>query len=245
MIQKSLFENTQFDLPQMPALRICDVVCSCGFSDESPKALFSIKEIDKKLANKIQIENHYLHTKASCVHGFGLFYEDKIIGVILYGNPTAPTTIDICGGQERKNVIEITRLWIADGTPKNTESYFIGNTIKMVDKEIIVAFADPEYNHIGTVYQASNFIFTGKSDRGGRVIAIKNNNIHNKTLWKQYKTASKIREVFGEENVYYKPYITKLRYVYLNCKPKRKKELLEKLKYEILPYPKLSIDVGL
>ena len=42
-MQKSLFENTTFDLPQKPALRICDVVCSCGFSDESPKALFFIE----------------------------------------------------------------------------------------------------------------------------------------------------------------------------------------------------------
>ena len=45
-MQKSLFENTTFDSPQKPALRICDVVCSCGFLDESPKALFFIEQID-------------------------------------------------------------------------------------------------------------------------------------------------------------------------------------------------------
>lgn len=202
------------------------------------KDKYKIKLIDKKLANKIQIENHYLHTRASCIYGFGLFEEDKIIGVILYGNPTAPTTLNICGDDERKNVIEITRLWIKDDTPKNTESYFIGNTIKLIDKEIIIAFADPEFEHVGTVYQASNFIYTERSKRGGRVIAIKGNKIHNKTLWKQYKTAKKIREVFGDGNVYYKPYVTKLRYVYFNCSKNRKKELLEKMIYKIEPYPK-------
>lgn len=82
------------------------------------KEKYKIKLIDKKLANKIQIENHYLHTRASCIYGFGLFECDEIIGVILYGNPTAPTTLDICGKDERKNVIEITRLWIKDDTPK-------------------------------------------------------------------------------------------------------------------------------
>ena len=202
------------------------------------KEKYKIKLIDKKLANKIQIENHYLHTRASCIYGFGLFEDEEIIGVILYGNPTAPTTLDICGKDERKSVIEITRLWIKDDTPKNTESYFIGNTIKLIDKEIIIAFADPEFEHVGTVYQASNFIYTGRSKRGGRVIAIKGNKIHNKTLWKQYKTAKRIREVFGDENVYYKPYITKLRYVYFNCTKKRKKELLSKMIYKIEPYPK-------
>ena len=196
------------------------------------KKLYRIEQIDKKLANDIQITNHYLHTKASCLYGFGLFQNDTIVGVILYGNPTSPTTIDICGKSERKNVIEITRLWIIDDTPKNTESYFIANTIKLIDKDIIIAFADPEYGHVGIVYQASNFIFTGKSDRGGRVIAIRNNTIHNKTLWKQYKTAKKIREVFGDDNVYYKPYFTKLRYIYFNCNKYRKRELLTKMIYK-------------
>ena len=202
------------------------------------KEKYKIKLIDKKLANEIQIKNHYLHTRASCIYGFGLFEGDEIIGVILYGNPTAPTTLGICGKDERKSVIEITRLWIKDDTPKNTESFFIGNTIKLIDKDIIVAFADPEFEHVGTVYQASNLIYTGRSGRGGRVIAIKGNKIHNKTLWKQYKTAKKIREVFGDENVYYKPYITKLRYVYLNCNKRRKRELLDKLIYDIEQYPK-------
>lgn len=203
----------------------------------SIKERYKIVNIDKNLANEVQMRNHYLHTRASCLFGFGLYEGSNLIGVILYGNPTTPTTLNICGIEERSNVIELTRLWIQDDTPKNTESYFIGTTIKLIDKKIIVAFADPEYNHIGIVYQATNFIYTGRSKRTGRVIAIRNNNIHNKTLWKQYKTADKIREIFGKENVYYKPYITKLRYVYFNTKRDRV-SLINKLIYNPLVYPK-------
>ena len=43
------------------------------------KEKYSIKQIDKKVANNIQIENHYLHTKASCIYGFGLFEGDDVI----------------------------------------------------------------------------------------------------------------------------------------------------------------------
>lgn len=203
----------------------------------SLKTLYDIRPIDRKLANHIQLQNHYLQTRASCTYAFALHSKitDEIVGVILYGNPTSPITIDICGEANRKNVIEITRLWIQDNTPKNIESYFISNTIKLVDEPIIVAFADPDAGHIGIVYQAANFLYTGKSERKGKVIAIKNNKIHNKTLWKQYKTASKIKEVFGAENVYYKPYSTKYRYVYL--KDKRYKN---QLIYDVVPYPKTS-----
>lgn len=194
---------------------------------------YTIEPIDRKLANDIQIKNHYLKTKASCIYAFALKENNDIVGVILYGNPTAPTTLDICGKDNRNKVIEITRLWIKDDTPKNTESFFIANTIKLVPKPIIVAFADPDAGHIGIVYQASNFLYTGKSSRGGKVIAIKNNKIHNKTLWKQYKTASKIREVFGDENVYYKPYVTKYRYVYI-----KEKTYKNQLIYTTEQYPK-------
>ena len=198
------------------------------------KEKYKIKSIDKKLANLIQIKNHYLKTHASCTQAFGLFEDEDLIGVILYGNPTAPTTNKICGNAHIKDVVEITRLWVKDDTPKNTESFFIGRTLKLVNKPIVVAFADPEAGHIGTVYQASNFLYTGKSNRGGKVISIKNNNIHNKTLWKQYKTAKKIREVFGDENVYYKEYVTKHRYVYF-----KNKKLINKLIYKSESYPKI------
>ena len=105
--------------------------------------------------------------------------------------------------------------------------------LRFVKKPIIVAFADPDASHLGIIYQASNFIYTGKSQRKGRVIAIRNNKIHNKTLWKEYKTAKRIKEVFGEENVYYKEYNTKHRYVFFNCHPKQKKKFESTLIYKI------------
>ena len=49
---------------------------------------------------------------------------------------------------------------------------------------------------------------------------------------------AKIIEQYGEE--YVEEYYSSLkhRYIYLNADKKRKKELLKKLKYETLPYPK-------
>jgi len=90
-MQKSLFENTAFDLPLNPALRICDVVCCCGFSTESPKALFFIERIDYKTAMDIVVKNHYLHRKAPCSFAFGLFCKQSknIIGVVIYGTPSS------------------------------------------------------------------------------------------------------------------------------------------------------------
>ena len=49
---------------------------------------YYVLPIDNKLANEVQVKNHYLHTKASCREAFGLFISCELVGVILYGNPS-------------------------------------------------------------------------------------------------------------------------------------------------------------
>lgn len=123
-----------------------------------------IKTISYKIAMAIIVEKHYLHRKAPCSFAFGLFDGENIKGVIIYGTPSsAPLRRGICGDDEKDNVIELTRLWVDDSVGKNGESYLIGNTIPLINKEIIVSYAEIEQGHIGIVYQATNWIYTGLS----------------------------------------------------------------------------------
>jgi len=197
---------------------------------------FNIKPIDYKTAMSIVIENHYLHRKAPCSFAFGLFDKENIIGVVVYGTPSsAPLRMGICGIDEKNNVIELTRLWVNDSAPKNCESYLIGNTLGLVDKEIIVSFAEINQGHLGIVYQATNWIYTGLSAKRTNW-TIEGNNKHCQTIADKY-TASEIREKYGDKfSLVDRP--RKHRYVYFNANKKRRKQLINKLKYGILPYPK-------
>jgi hypothetical protein len=187
------------------------------------------------------VDNHYLHRKTSCSFSFGLFDQDDLLGVIVYGTPFSSTLrTGVCGPEEKDNVIELTRLWIRDGTPKNSESYLIGNTIPLVDKEIIVSFAEISAGHVGTVYQATNWIYTGLSAKRTDW-TVRGVHKHGQTLSDKYKTAQGMREAFGDD-FYLKERPRKHRYVFFNCDKRRKKELLAKLKYPILPYPKRDSD---
>ena len=187
---------------------------------------------------KIVIEKHYLHRKAPCSFAFGLIdkFTLQIKGVICYGTPSsAPLRSGICGNEEKNNVIELTRLWVDDDVGKNGESYLIGNTIKLVDKEIIVSYAEIQQGHKGIVYQATNWVYTGLSAKRSNW-SLDGVSLHCQTLADKY-TSKEIREIFGDKfSLTDRP--RKHRYVYFNCKSKRKKELLSKLKYKILPYPK-------
>ena len=217
-------------------------------NNTSPKELYKIKQIDYKTAMDLVIKNHYLHRRAPCSLAFGLFEEtehnsdlfnsERIVGVVVYGVSCSSTLLrGVCGESEKSNVYELTRLWTEDNTPKNTESYLIGNTIKLLDKEIIVSFAEIQQGHLGIVYQATNFMYCGLSAKF-KDPKVKGLEHQHHATYANGMTMSEIKEKYGDENVYYVDRPRKHRYVYFNAKPKRKKELMAKLNYEILPYPK-------
>ncbi len=196
----------------------------------------SIKPIPYRQAMDIVIKKHYLHRKAPCSFSFGLFWQDFLGGVICYGTPSsAPLRRGICGDAEKNNVIELTRLWIDDRCPRNSASHLIGNTIKRVDKEIIVSYADTSQEHIGIVYQATNWLYTGLSAKRTNW-TVRGIDSHCQTLADKY-TAKEIRAKY-KERFSLQPRPRKHRYVYFNCDKKRKKELAHKLKYKLQPYPK-------
>ena len=198
---------------------------------------YIIKPITYSLAMEIVIKNHYLHRKAPCSFAFGLYLGKEIKGVITYGTPSSATLRrGIAGLKHASNVIELTRLWICDSVPKNGESYLIGNTLKLVDKEIIVSYAEIGQGHLGIVYQASNWLYTGLSAKR-KNWTIEGINKHCQTIADKY-TSKQLKELYGSKfKLVDRP--RKHRYIYINTKYKKRKfEILNDLKYEIQPYPK-------
>ena len=204
------------------------------------KDAYHIERIDYKTAMNIVIEKHYLHRKCPCSYAFGLFENEtnKLMGVIVYGVPCSSTLLKgICGEEEMHNVYELNRLWVDDEVPKNGESFLVGNTIKQLDKEIIVSFADTSQNHVGTIYQATNFLYCGLSAKFKDPKVKGLENMHHAT-YAYGMTMKQLKEKYGAENVYYAERPRKHRYIYFNCNKRRKKELLAKLRYKVIPYPK-------
>jgi hypothetical protein len=207
-------------------------------NDVLHKASFTIEPIDYQTAMAIVVEKHYLHRKSPCSKAFGLFHNGKIVGVVVYGISASSTLLKgIAGDEEKSNVYELTRLWVDDCVPKNGESFLIGNTLKQLDKEIIVSYADASQNHLGVVYQATNFLYTGLSAkfRDPKVKGLEN---QHHTTYANGLTNKQVIEKFGEENVYWVERARKHRYVFINAHGKRRKQLIAKIRYKISDYPK-------
>lgn len=200
---------------------------------------YYINEISYKLAMETVIEKHYLHRKCPCSHAFGLFNPNgELKGVITFGVSCSSTLLKgICGEEESKNVYELNRLWVSDDVPKNGESFLIANSIKRLDKQIIVSFADTSQRHVGYVYQATNFLYCGLSAKFRDPKVKGYENMHHATF-AHGMTMKEVIAKYGKENVMYVERPRKHRYIFFHCNKRKKKELMKKLKYKILPYPK-------
>ena len=209
---------------------------------------YIVDPIDTKAALDIVIKNHYLHRVAPCSKAFGIFEKGGVFGgilkgVVCYGVPAYnPILKSICGKEEMNNVYELTRLWIEDAVPKNGESFLISNSIKKLDKEIVISYADSSMNHLGIVYQSSNWHYIGMNKRHTSDLAIKGLDLHPASITDKFRgqknRVEKLIEMYGEENIYRRERSLKYRYVVFNANKRRKKELMKKLTYSILPYPK-------
>ena len=73
-------------------------------------------------------------------------------------------------------------------------------------------------------------------------LAIKGLDLHPASITDKFRgqknRVEKIKKMFGEENIYREDRAQKYRYVVFNANKRRKKELMKKLTYSILPYPK-------
>ena len=92
-----------------------------------------------------------------------------MIGICTIGKPPSPSLcIGICGESESQYVYELNRLVVNDGLPKNSLSYFVSRVLQLLPQTILVSYADTSQNHHGYIYQATNWIYTGLTQKRGK-----------------------------------------------------------------------------
>ena len=206
---------------------------------------YFIKIIDKDIAKKLIIKNHYSHKWTSCKYSIGLFNKENIlVGVAIYGFPVGRQVVNsISPNLKNIEVLELTRLWLRDEEPKNSESYFLGLTFNWLRKntltKILISYSDPMYNHLGIIYQATNWLYQGNNMMLIKGYLHKINGIimHPRSVVAKFGTIKK-NELLKIDSSYERIEMKKKhRYLYILHK-KDKKNILSSLKHPILPYPK-------
>jgi len=225
----------------------------------------SLRLIPKPLARSFIEKNHYSGRLSSCRYPIGIFYqsdnehkffdekEEKLIGAIAYGFPIGRRVLGSIFKEDleltTKNILELTRLVIYDGYGKNIESYVISQSFKWLkenasDVKVLVSYADPEQNHAGGIYQATNWLYQGcgaiqmaptfslKIEENGEWI-------HSRTVYSMYgsSNAEHLKRQIGH-TFWLKKEAEKHRYLYFLGSKKDNRLFINNLKHPQLPYPK-------
>jgi hypothetical protein len=202
---------------------------------------YQVKEIEYNDTKDYILNIHYARRMPQIKYKFGLYEKGQLVGVVCYGIPASRSLCKgICGPEYQGIVIELNRL-VLKNNKKNEASYLVGQSIKLLPKPlIIVSYADTEQNHEGVVYQATNFIYTGLSDKHmeWRMYGSK---IHSKNICKNYTLQYRRN---NPDKFYTIDRPRKHRYIYFHADKKyKKKVLLPSLRYKIKDYPKKSFTV--
>jgi hypothetical protein len=202
-----------------------------------------VTPIPQSDAKNLLVSNHYLHsfpggTKLS----FGIFYQSILKGAITLG--VGPFLgYGLVDRATPEDCIILTRLWLADNLPRNSESRVIGILLRSLQKEtslkFVLAYSDPAAGHLGTIYQATNWVYTGLSsatplyDIGDGILH------HSRSLAHGLGTHS-IRYLTSQGiNVKTVPQMAKHRYIYFLDQSWR-----SRLMVPVLSYPKKRSDIN-
>ena len=159
---------------------------------------FTIEPVIKKAVTPFIERWHYSHYAGGIQHRqcFALYSPDgkfglpRMIGACIYGQPAMPDTSKKYHPDNPLRCWELRRLCCIDDTPTNTESYFIGKTLRWLkqntDIEVVLSYADLEQGHEGVIYKASNFHLLGQSG-GGRNLIVDGKKFHARSMNQKQK----------------------------------------------------------
>ena len=210
------------------------------------KNKYFVRSINSSETHEWFLKKHYLKRLPPISHSYGLYdYNLTLIGVASYGRPAAHGVVKgAFNGKLMDNFLELNRLVINDGLPKNILSFFLSKSLNLLPKpQAIVSYADTSQGHHGYIYQATNWIYTGLSAKRKDYKLKGVHNLHRQSLLDRegrHMTKGKVAEMklkYGDD-LYTEHRPRKHRYFYFVGNKKEKKEMRQNLAYQIEPYPK-------
>jgi hypothetical protein len=134
--------------------------------------------------------HHYLRSMpASPRLCFGVYLLDRLVGAVVF---TAGSRLGhkLLAAAKPQDVVTLARLYLTDDMPKNSESRVLSVVLRYIkrhtDWKLILSYSDPAAGHVGTVYQASGWMYLGQTEPGGYVDLGDGRLHHPRSVYTQY-----------------------------------------------------------
>lgn len=166
----------------------------------------------------------------------GAWENGKYIGCVIFSRG-ANVNLGTQFGLKQDRICELTRVALTNH--KHFVSEILAKAIKFLknkcpDLYVIISYADTEQNHKGGIYQATNWIYLGRT-AGERYFILNGKKTHPKSIHSKYGKGSQSLTFLKKIDSNASEYYTKGKHKYAFPLNKRVKKELEKIKQE---YPK-------
>ena len=202
-------------------------------ADDKISTELRVAPVSAKEAEPWLLARHYAKRMCPISFAFGAYRDTVLVGVVTYGTPASPHLCrGICGEEWSNKVLELNRLCCENTS--NVASMLVGRSLRQLpEPSIVVSYADTAQGHVGYIYQATNFIYTGQTDsdrktpRGDRIAGIG----HSRHLGRMADgTVDKSLGIVRR--------LPKHRYVFPCGTAKQRAQIRAALRYAVEPYPK-------
>jgi hypothetical protein len=140
----------------------------------------------------VMVEHHYLHAMPKApivcftVRGGGVLVGGSVF------TAGARLSHKILGAAAPGAVLTLARFWLADDLPKNAESRVLSYMLRWLQRHghwrAVVSFADPAAGHVGTIYQATGWLFVGATAAESYIELIDGALHHPRSVYTHYGT---------------------------------------------------------
>lgn len=147
--------------------------------------------------------------------------EGNLEAILTIGKPASNAPcIGVCGVENKEFVFELNRICAKDiSVPL---SQFVGEVLRDLPNLVLISYADTAWNHVGKIYQATNWLYTGATRK----------RTDPESNGKHSRHQDCLKELPRQERS------SKHRYVIFTGDKRFKKALRKQLRWATMEYPK-------
>lgn len=191
----------------------------------------TLREVSLRTAAKIITEYEYLGTMPNApIKAYAIIWEKSVGGVIVFGAVSPPSVArSVVSEAWSDKVIQLARGACVNWAHPHAASKLIGFGLKEIAKigyRIAIAYADPDAGEIGTVYQATNWLYCGLTAKRPDYLR------PDGSRWMGHMKAGVAATLEKTDRT------RKGRYVYILGSHKERKLIRQDLRWPVEPYPK-------
>lgn len=230
-----------------------------------------VREVDFETAKQIIVRYEWLGNMGSTRYAFGLYFGQYLAGVVCFGTTAGARTAEsVCGKDYANRVMVLNRGACVHWAHPHSASFLIRRACHLMTQKginVFVAYSDVEAGEIGTVYQASNWLYCGTTKRANALFvwsgrpqpnSMKDGHPRDERTISQltrdrssgsgpYRarcSRDEMKQQLVREGFVFFTALPKHRYVFFDGDRRTRKLLRASLQWKTLPYPKRPEQAG-